>query len=79
MKLHLELDRQADAAYVRVASRPVSKTKELDSQRIVDYDAQGEVVGLEFLAPSRGVDLSDLPYRQELARLFEGHDIPIFA
>ncbi len=53
MQLTLELDREADAAYVRVTAQPVSTTKELDSQRIVDYDAPGEIVGIEFSAVSK--------------------------
>jgi uncharacterized protein YuzE len=75
----LSRDTEADAAYVRVKDAPVNSTRELDSQRMVDYDEQGEIVGIEFLAVARGVDLSDLPYRDELSRLFDEHHIPIFA
>lgn len=73
--MRLSIDRQANAAYVTISDRPVRRTKELDSQRIVDYDADGEIVGIEFLAISSGVDLSELPHRPELARLFEDHGI----
>jgi hypothetical protein len=37
----------------------------------IDYDASGRVLGYEFLNVSRGVDLSGLPHRQELAALFD--------
>ena len=77
--LRLEIDRVADAAYVALRNRPVKSTKELDSQRRVDYDEKGELVGIEFLAVSQGVDLSDLPHRDRLADLFGEHQIPIFA
>lgn len=73
----LELDRRADAAYVVIHDGTVASTRKLDSQRVVDYDAKGEVLGIEFLAISRGVDLADLPYSSELARLFDEHNIRI--
>ena len=75
----LELDSKANAAYVRVADRPVASSRELGPQRVVDYDSDGEIVGIEFLAVSRGVDLGGLPYRHELERLFDDHHIPQFA
>jgi len=43
--MRLELDTKANAAYVRVVDRPVASSRELDSQRVVDYDAKGEIVG----------------------------------
>jgi uncharacterized protein YuzE len=75
----VELDKKADAAYARVADRPVASTKELDPQRVVDYHADGEIVGIEFLAVSRGVALHDLPYQAELMQSFDEHQIPVFA
>jgi uncharacterized protein YuzE len=78
MQPRLEIDRSADAAYVLFSAQPVQRTTRLDARRLVDYDAAGELVGIEFLALRRGVDLSGLPNREELARLFEGHDIRQF-
>lgn len=52
----------------------VKKTKKL-----LDLDAQGEVVGIEFLNVSAGLDLRDLPRREELRKLFDEHDIRQFA
>jgi uncharacterized protein YuzE len=75
----VDLDKKADAAYAHIADRPVASSKELDPQRIVDYDAEGEIVGIEFLAVRRGVDLHELPYRDELSRFFGQHEIPVFA
>jgi uncharacterized protein YuzE len=77
MKLNMTLshDLKADAAYVTIGDRSVVQTKKLDQNRLVDYDAHGEIVGIEFLSVSHGVDLSELPYRDELVRLFEQHHI----
>jgi uncharacterized protein YuzE len=77
--IRFEHDTVADAVYVRLATRPVARTGELDSQRTVDYDKRDEVIGIEFLAVSRGVDLRNLPYRAELEQYFREHHIPLFA
>jgi uncharacterized protein YuzE len=78
--VRLEIDPEADAAYVRMRETGVARTTPLDSQRIVDYDADGEVVGIEFLAIHQGLDLRDLPYHDQLTQLFEGLGrIPISA
>jgi hypothetical protein len=46
---------------------------------MLDYDAQGELVGMEFLGVRRGVDLRDLPHPDKLAGYFGEHEIPVFA
>lgn len=79
MTLTLEHDAEANAVYIRLSQAPIAQTRELDENRRVDYDAAGDIVGLEFLTVSDGVDLSNLPYRQELGRLFEDHHFPVFA
>jgi uncharacterized protein YuzE len=77
--MQLELDQGADAAYVTIHARPVARTQELDAQRIVDYDAAGEIVGIEFLAIRHGVELSGLPFQDQLARLFADREIRVGA
>ena len=76
----LEYDPDADAAYVRVAGSipdgAVARTENVSRgpyyTRGIDYDAEGRILGYEFLNVSRGVDLTDLPHREELAALFAG-------
>lgn len=77
--MKLTLDREANAAYVYVTERPVARTRELDENRILDLDSDGEVRGIEFLNVSYGVHLAGLPFPNELAKLFEGHDIREYA
>lgn len=77
MEMMLEYDPAADAAYVELSDRAVDHTGELDEDRMVDYDADGGVVGYEFLNVSRGVELRDLPHREQLPPLFEGRNIHV--
>ena len=72
-----ELDPNANAAYVQISGRAVLSTRELDSQRIVDCGADGEIVGIEFLGVSRGVDLRGLPHREQMAKFFDEHHIHV--
>jgi uncharacterized protein YuzE len=69
MTITLEVDNEADAAYITIARDDIARTAKLDENRIIDYDASGAVVGIELLNVSRGVDLRDLPYREELVDL----------
>lgn len=43
------LDALARTAYVRYSTEPVVKTERLNSSVIIDYDKQGEVVGIEII------------------------------
>ena len=58
----------ADALYVQLQEADVTKVAPVDDLRIVDYAADGSVVGVEFLAASEGLDLRGLP---EVTRLEE--------
>lgn len=74
-----EYDASADAGYVEISDQLVDRTERLDWDRMVDYDAEGRVLGYEFLNVSKGVDLSDLPHREALATVFAAHDVRVLA
>jgi uncharacterized protein YuzE len=77
MSIRFEIDPFADAVYVQVSDEPVARTLELDAQRTLEYNVHGEVVGMVFLGVRRGVDLSKLPYHDELATYFAAHEIRV--
>ena len=60
-------DRRADAAYISFADEPSVRQEPLDDGRILDFAADGSLVGVEILSPSLGVDLSDVPRASEVA------------
>ena len=69
--MQLEYDPEADAIYISLTGdeRPVSRTEELDDLRSVDYDANGEPVGVEFLSVSDGIDLARVPQQASVAEI----------
>ena len=73
--MRIEHDPRADAAYVTVGADveagQIDATERMGPDRHVDYDAEDRVLGYEFLNVSRGVDVSDLPHRDELAAAFK--------
>ncbi len=66
--MKIEYDRGVDAAYFSFSAAASTRQEKLDDARIIDYDADGEVVGVEFIAPSRGMDLTGVPRATEIAR-----------
>lgn len=75
----LKHDPEADAAYVRLSDCRVARTEDVGAGRLVDYDAAGQPVGVEFLAVSRGAKTAGLPQREALERALVDHDIRLYA
>jgi uncharacterized protein YuzE len=61
-KQFAEYDEEADVLYVTLLDEDVENTVELDDLRMVDYTENGRVVGVEFISPSAGIDLHDIPF-----------------
>jgi uncharacterized protein YuzE len=77
--MQLTYDEVADAVYVYFNHHEVDRTEELSDDVIVDYDAQGEPIGVEFLDVSEGIDLDDVPHRDQVARLLEERNLRTYA
>ena len=77
----VEYDSEADALYVQLIDLPVSRTHALDDLRLIDYSADGGIVGVEFLEASYGIDLRDVPFSNKIDSLIRqsGLGFPIFA
>jgi uncharacterized protein YuzE len=57
----VQFDAEADALYVYLSDGPLVRTQIIDDGRMVDWAADGQVVGLEFLDVSHGIDLRGVP------------------
>ena len=51
----IEIDEEADSAYVRVVRASIARTTEVADGILVDFDAQDEMVGVEVLGPVAGL------------------------
>jgi uncharacterized protein YuzE len=82
MKIHdskYSHDPIADAIYIKLSDNDVAYTKNLDDSRMIDYDSNGNPIGVELLCVSHGVITDDLPNSSEIERLLEANHIKVFA
>lgn len=61
-------DKEHDVAYLEFSGVDSERQIALDDTTIVDYAADGSVVGVEFISPSRGVTLVGVPRAEEVER-----------
>lgn len=47
MKPTVTYDREANAAYIRFSPEPVQESEEVSAGVVLDYDADGRIVGME--------------------------------
>ena len=69
----------ADALYIQFNDRRIAYSEDISRrgyyERGVDYAEDDTPLGIELLNVSRGVDLTDVPHAQEIARLLREHQI----
>ena len=51
--MKIEFDPQTDAAYLELTDAEVEQSREIESGIIMDYDAEGQIVGIEILHVSK--------------------------
>jgi len=47
--MKIKYDKDADAMYIKFRKAEVFKTKKVDKNTILDYDQQGQLIGVELL------------------------------
>lgn len=58
--MRVRVDRRADAIYLDLTDRPIKDSAEVAEGIIVDYDAEGRIVGAEILDASKRTDDPDV-------------------
>ena len=58
---------------------PYAFGEDLDGERRINYAADGQPSGVEFLCVSQGVNVDDLPEKEAITRLLEELNIKVFA
>lgn len=54
--MKIEVDQQADALYIRLRAGVVAESDEVRPGMVLDFDAQGRVLGIEMLDVSQQTD-----------------------
>ena len=58
--MRVRVDRGADAIYLDLTDRPIKDSAEVAEGIIVDYDAEGRIIGVEILDASKRTDDPDV-------------------
>ena len=58
--MKLKVDHETDALYLSLGDDPTSESREVAAGVIVDYDEQGQVVGIEMLHLSKRAPGADM-------------------
>ena len=53
--MRLKVDRENDAIYLRLDESPILESEEVQPGVILDFDAEGKVIGLELLGMARRI------------------------
>jgi uncharacterized protein YuzE len=54
--MHVRVDHAADAIYLNLTDRPIKDSEQVADGIVVDYDAEGRIVGIEILDASKRTD-----------------------
>jgi uncharacterized protein YuzE len=57
-----------DSLYIDLSERPSVQSKEISEGVVLDYDAEGNLVGIDIDNASRKVELKQLTWRLSLGR-----------
>lgn len=58
--MRIRYSQEADALYIRLKENKIEDTDEVSEDLIIDYDANGKVIGIEILAASQKADTDQL-------------------
>jgi uncharacterized protein YuzE len=58
--MRIKIDKESDALYLRLDEDPIFESQEVEPGVVLDFDAEGRVVGVEILALSTRTDPSKL-------------------
>lgn len=76
--MKVKYDREADAMYIYLSSKPYAYGKDLDDERRIDYASDNTPMGVELLCTSKGVNLEGLPNADKIAEAIERNGIKTY-
>jgi uncharacterized protein YuzE len=72
-------DPEADAVYITLSQKPYAFGEDLDPDRRIDYASDRTPIGIELLSVSHGVDLTSLPFPDEIGRVLGEAGVRVLA
>jgi uncharacterized protein YuzE len=60
MLMRLKVDQEADALYLSLTEEPAKESEEVSPGIIVDFNEQGQAVGIEMLHSSKRASVADV-------------------
>jgi uncharacterized protein YuzE len=78
-EMKVKYDKKADAIYISLTNKPYAFGKDLDEERRVDYDVDGNPRGVELLCVSAGVITDGLPERASIEKILGDRGIKVYA
>jgi len=73
--MRVKYDREADAVYIYLNSKPYAYGEDLDDQRRIDYASDNTPIGVELLCIGEGVNVEGLPNIEKIAEAIESKGI----
>ena len=58
--MEISYDKEADAMYIEFRKGEFSKNKKIDSSTVIDFDKNGNILGIELLDASRRIPKKSL-------------------
>ena len=58
--MRIEYDQEADALYIQMQDKSVSKTKEIEEGVLIDFDEGNKLIGIEILDVTKRFTLADI-------------------
>jgi YD repeat-containing protein len=58
--MRVRVDQRADAVYLNLTDRPIKDSEEVADGIVLDYDAEGRLVGIEILDASKRTGLPEV-------------------
>ena len=71
-------DPEADAIYIYLSEKPYAYGTDLDNERRIDYASNNTPIGVELLCVSDGVNIDDLPHKDEIVDVLESSGIKVY-
>ena len=76
--MEFKYDPQADAIYIYLSEKPYAYGRDLDDERRIDYASDNTPIGVELLCSSKGVNIDELPCKDEIVDVLDSNGVKVY-